>query len=147
MAALVYASSADYTGLYPQATPQADIDTRLRFASRLVRRDTVAAIYAVNTDGSPSDPGIAEAFKEATCAQVYAWQQAGIDPAAGGLQQPGTLVASKSLDGGTVAYDNSLTASTTAMQERKAMIDDLVPEAVMILMDALGGAGRPWIYG
>jgi hypothetical protein len=145
---VVYATSADYTGQYPTAAVPANIDAQLRYASRLVRRDTQTAIYDVLNDGAtPSDPNVAEAFTEATCAQVNSWVTAGIDPFASGLQKAGTAIASKSLDGKAISYDNSVNNSVAAFRARQALIEELCPEAVLILQDALIGLTRPWLRG
>lgn len=42
-------------------------------ASRLVSRETKAALYDVDSAGYPSDTDIRDAFRDATCAQVDVW--------------------------------------------------------------------------
>ena len=41
---------------------------------------TSGAIYATSTDGTPYDPRIRAAFRDATLAQAESWVRAGIDP-------------------------------------------------------------------
>ena len=111
-----YATTTQYeqSGWYYGSTPS-NITRLLLIASQRVDEATVAAIYDTDDTGQPTDPNISAAFTEAVCAQVAAWQAAGItDPSASALMQPGTVRSSKSLDGGSVGYDNSLVTSAAA---------------------------------
>jgi hypothetical protein len=79
----VYATAADYTTWVgadesdSTAVVPADIDRQLARASLDVERATLTAVYAVDGDGLPTDTTIAQAFEDATCAQVEAWQSTG----------------------------------------------------------------------
>lgn len=72
---LPYASSADlatYTGLGIVT----GADRVLQRASDLMDK-TVKARYSVDSDGIPTDPIIAEALRDAVCAQVEFWSEVG----------------------------------------------------------------------
>lgn len=146
---IVYATSQDYTDTY-SGTPPADADRLLATASRWVREATVGDIY--DTDPAtllPTDAATLAAFKDATCAQVFAWTTAGVDPATGGIltSSGAKIVAAKNLDGGSVSYDNTLSTSATAVAERQRIATVLCDEAVLILRQAGLGSTRAWTYG
>jgi hypothetical protein len=144
-----YATTTQYeqSGWYYGSTP-ANIDRLLLLASQRVDEATVAAIYDTDDTGQPTDPNISAAFTEAVCAQVAAWQAAGIaDPSAGALMQPGAVRSSKSLDGASIGYDNSLVTGATATAERQRLARELCDEAAAILRQAGLTPGTVWVYG
>lgn len=68
--ARVYATSADYQ-TYTGQTPPADINTRLARASRFLDSQVFRLCwYEVDEDGLPANAAVAEAFRDATCAQA-----------------------------------------------------------------------------
>jgi hypothetical protein len=79
--ALVYANLGDLAGNKPEDVTLSSSDTeltrQLASASREIRRATKTAIYDVDTDGYPTDTDLREAFRLATCAQVYWWSETG----------------------------------------------------------------------
>lgn len=133
---LVYATSDDlatFTG-----NPAPDNAARLlKGASALVRTATRAALYDVTSTGLPSDPDIAEAFRDATCAQAAEWIDKGVDPASG--TAPG-VPQSSGIGGATVNWGapGGLTPEQTLHQ--------LVPDALWYLEAAglLSGTVQVW---
>lgn len=81
MAPRVYATRADLVayGLPPGVTaPDEPEATRvLTRASERVDDALVSALYRTNTDGTPYDPDVVEALRNATCAQVIEWRRTG----------------------------------------------------------------------
>jgi hypothetical protein len=119
----------------PAAVP-ANAAALLRSASYLIRSETKKAVYDT-ADGLPSDTAVAEAFRDATCAQAAFWAASGIDPSLGAAGvQP--LAASKSIGGASIAY--SVYAATAEARANSA--GALGPEAFFILEAAglLGGS-------
>lgn len=55
---------------------QADL-RMLKRASLAVSKATMTAVYDVDADGLPEDDQVAEALRDATCAQVEAWLASG----------------------------------------------------------------------
>jgi len=141
---LVYATSSDYSTWSGADTGPDNVDQLLRSASLLVRDATAAAYYQVDTTGLPSDAILLQAFNDATCAQVSAWVAAGIDPNAVGLLTT-PIVRAKALDGGSVDYDTSLSASVTAFQARQQIATGLCVEAQRILASSGLVLTAPWI--
>ncbi|WP_280466066.1 hypothetical protein [Nocardia brasiliensis] len=121
-------------------TEQPDDDEaklRIRYASQLVRKATRLDLYEVDPAGLPLDLDVAEAFRDATCAQVAMWFGAGIDPAAGTAGR--TIgILSQSADGGSVTYADSVSA-----EEVMASLTGLVPVALDILRNAGLASTRP----
>jgi hypothetical protein len=133
---LVYATPDELTTFLGEAAPD-NADRLLRGASGLVRSATRAALYDVTSTGMPSDPDIAEAFRDATCAQAAEWISSGVNPAAG--TSPGTPKAS-GIGGANVQWDSpgGLTPEQTLTQ--------LIPDAVWYLDSAglLSGTVQVW---
>lgn len=132
---LIYATGADLTAWLDPLPLPANSAALLRSGSLLVRSTTMTALYAVDTEGKPSDATVLAAFKDATCAQAAFWSAAGIDPAAGGIPVAAP-VRSKRLGSGAVDYDTSVSASVTAFQVKQAAATSLCAEAWMILQQA-----------
>lgn len=61
-------------------TPQAIVSAVLGKASGDMDRALIAAVYATDTDGMPTDDGVADTFMRATCAQAE-YRVAHQDPA------------------------------------------------------------------
>lgn len=132
-----YATADDFAASDWNITPPpANLDRLLATASRMVRRATMTAYYATDTAGSPTDSDVAEAMREATCAQAGTWGLTDIDPAKGGVQLGGKLIASKSLLGGSISYDNGAAGSVTTMQARGTAATELSTDAYLILAEA-----------
>lgn len=90
-------------------------DALLRAASALIDVATTTAIYAVDTDGVPRDRRVADALRDATCAQAATWAALGIDPVKGPAGDDGPrIIARKSLGSGTVEYEPSGAATARA---------------------------------
>lgn len=139
---LTYATVDDLTVWTGQIAPD-NATQLLRSASGLVRRSTVTAIYTAAPSGAPSDPDVAEAFRDATCAQAAFWAVAGIDPAAGQVGAASErLVSASSIGGAAVTYG---TAGDVAAA-KTAALDELCNEAAFILAEA-GMLGQPWATG
>jgi hypothetical protein len=71
-------AGSGYGATAPAVTidPPTDLTRLLLRASELIDDYTRTAIYAVDTDGMPTDTDIIAAFRDATCAQVEAWETA-----------------------------------------------------------------------
>lgn len=132
---LVYAVDADLTEWTGGAPNPANVVALLRSASMLVRSATIASLYGTDTTGLPSDATVAEAFRDATCAQVVAWTAAGVDPTGAGINTT-TPVRGKKLGSGSVEYDTAASSSVIAFQAKRAAASTLCPEAYMILQQA-----------
>ncbi|WP_208630409.1 hypothetical protein [Amycolatopsis kentuckyensis] len=139
--ALVYATLGDLAGSKPEDVTLSSSDTeltrQLASASREIRRATKTAIYDTDTDGYPTDTDVREAFRLATCAQVYWWAETGDEQGvAGQFTNVSIGPVSMSRGGGSAG-------SGAAGQGR------LAPAADTILRDAgvLAGAivaSYPW---
>jgi hypothetical protein len=117
----------------PPAAPS-DAGVLLRQASSLVRQAIRGALYAVDSDGIPTDATLALALAEATCAQAAAWSTNGVNPTAGRAGAT-AAVASKSLGGATVQYASY--AADAQARSDLASGDVLISEALRVL-DAAG---------
>ncbi|WP_157124752.1 hypothetical protein [Nocardia pseudovaccinii] len=131
---LVYATPADLTGrLDPIPSHAVALITA---ASTRIRDITSNDLYDITPAGLPADDDLREALREATCLQVIAWVNAGIDPSAAGLQP---VIASQSADGGSVTYSRPDPDTIRRAAER------LCHEAVLMLRNAGLASGRPLI--
>lgn len=131
MARPIYATTEQYEA-YTESTAPQGIGPLLRRASGVVLYATRAAVYDTTSEGTPSDPDLAEAMTEATCALVQAWEAAGVDPVAG----TGTkVVQSKSAAGASVTY--ALDEAEARRATSLASGDSLTGEAWRVL-DAAG---------
>ena len=130
----VYATTADLT-TWSEAPAPANAAGLLRSASLLVEAATKAAVYDTGADGKPTAGAVADAFRDATCAQAAMWSAAGIDPAGGGVASSAP-VRSKKLGSGAIDYDTSVNASVTAFEAKRAAATTLCLEAWLILQQA-----------
>lgn len=119
-------------------------DTQILLASAVVREATLTAIYAIDSDGVPSDPDLAALFKAATVAQVAYWQALGIDPAEGDSgAATGGVASSKSIGSASISHDSRTVADVA--DARRSALRSLGPEAAAILAALPHGAVR--VYG
>ena len=108
---LIYADAADlqtWTGAPPDDAAKAT--ALLRRASFLVGRAIRNDLYDVTPSGMPADPDLADAVRDATCAQVEVWLAGGLDVIAGPGGQP-ALPTVSAIDGAQVSFDAYLTAA------------------------------------
>ncbi|WP_063023826.1 hypothetical protein [Nocardia niwae] len=135
---LTYAVPDDLMdGWLAEEPDAAEAERDIRYASILVRKATRLDIYEVDPAGLPTEPDVIEAMRDATCAQVAEWQEAGINPAAGSV---GRVVAikSESADGGSVTYADGPSAA-----EIKASLSQLCSAGLDILRNAGLASTRP----
>ncbi len=113
----VYATKFDYERFAeePFGGDDALLNKRLRAASIEVEKLTRRASYAVDEEGYPTDPVIAEAFAEATCAVVEYWQ-ASDDPLGIDAVQGAVKIGSVSL--GTTSSGSSDLSDWEKLQQR-----------------------------
>lgn len=130
--ALTYATKADLETFTGEATTLSDAQAGryITLASALVRRATRAAVYDTDATGAPSDTDVADAFRDAVCAQVAYWETHDIDPTMGraGVKGP---VTSSSIGSGQVTRQ----LPATAAEDQAASVDQLIPEAWAYLED------------
>src|SRR5690606_4672629 len=103
----------------------------LATASRMVTAATRTAIYDTTPAGLPDDDDVADAFRDATVAQVVAWVRLGLDPATGPAGVTGPP-ASSSIGSASV----NLAAREGQGEDRVKTVVTLVPEAWAILDEA-----------
>ncbi|WP_052314081.1 hypothetical protein [Nocardia thailandica] len=131
MAVLIYAAPDDLIdGAWLTGTVPANAALLIRFASILVRRATMCDRYDTDPTGLPADTVVAEAFRDATCAQAAMWSLAGIDPAAGSVGRE-LAIASQTADGGSVTYGDTITGA-----EIDQALNRLHTAALLILRNA-----------
>lgn len=68
-----YATAAQLTAYLPAGAAPADAERLLDRASELIDSVLLAAVYDVDTAGSPTDADAIAALVDATCAQVEFW--------------------------------------------------------------------------
>jgi hypothetical protein len=97
-----YATTADYANA-TGAAPPAGARLLLSRASARIDELLVAAVYAVDEDGMPTDPAVVEALRDATCAQARYMTATGGDDAGDGYSQVsiGNVSMSGRMLGGT----------------------------------------------
>ena len=126
----VYATEADYNAVAEEAwTGDAGVLTkRLRAASVEVEKVTRLSRYDVDDDGFATDPDIADAFTEATCAIVEHWEDTG-DPRGTDAAQGAVKILSVSL------------GTTSSNQDSASAHDKLVARIGSRAIDVLTNAG------
>lgn len=128
---LVYAQPADLTDWLTQDGVPEHANRLIRSASLLVAEATRAAVYDVDTTtGLPYALTYVEALRDATCAQVAAWDALGIDPAKGAAGAP-ALESAKSIGGASISYAVDVQAAAGAQAAT-----GLCEEALRILAGA-----------
>lgn len=135
----VYATAPDLTA-FMGSQPDSDVDVTpmLRKASLLVTTACRLDCYDVTPTGIPSDEDLAEAMRDAVCAQVELWVAAGYNPVAGaGGQDPRVTVSA--VDGASVSFDTYLTAPARINE-----INQLCPDSLRILRNAGLASSAVW---
>lgn len=124
---LVYATPDQYETWSGKPAPD-DIGARLARASGVVQRATRTAVYDVTPAGLPSDPDVADAFREATCEQVAYWLTTGDQQGTAGTWQ-------------SVSIGRASMSRAAGQQGRPSTRDRLAPLADDVLSNAglLGG--------
>lgn len=107
----IFATVEDFDQFTRTTTPSEGrdaLEADLLTASRIVERALFGAVFAVGSDGLPSDPTVRGAITEATCAQVVDFEEEGDSsgrsfrggslgsltlPASGGSSAPGNRLA------------------------------------------------------
>lgn len=132
----LYATPGDVADWIGEETPPENADSLIRNASLLVEAATRLDRYSVDLDGKPTDYRIAEAFRDATCAQAALWHANDMNPAKGFAGQTGQI-QSQSVPGGSVSYSGALSAA-----EMGAAVTGLCDSAINILRNAGLGKGQ-----
>lgn len=149
MGAPQYATAADYRtycGLNENDPIPDNLTLLLTAAALAVREYTMTLFYQTDPNtGLPSDGGLANTFRDATCAQAAALDANGIDPAMGGAYDP-AMTASKSISGASMSSSGADQQATAML--RRQIATGLCPQSIRILR--LGGAmtlTSPWRVG
>lgn len=113
------------------------VERLLRLASMKVGYAVRRAIFDVTPAGLPADPDVAEALRDATCAQVEVWHLGEVEA---GVVDTEARVSKSSIEGASVEYD-------TAGADAKATLlrEHLCTEAWEILALAGLTGGMPWV--
>lgn len=133
MAQRVYATVSDYAEYAeePFDGDDATLLKRLRRASSVVDGLTRYSVYRMDDDGMPLDSDVADAFRDATCAQVEYWETTD-DPTGAESTMGPVRIGSVSLGGSGVGG--------SAQNTRSASDSRVAIEAVEILRNAGLGA-------
>lgn len=115
-------------------TAPVNAEMLIKRASRLVATATRGAIYTVDDNDLPVDLTLLAALNEATLAQTTAWYLNDIDPRKGVGGANDVAIASKSLGGASVSYQNSQSATDAKVALASGQTLDL--EAHRILLEA-----------
>lgn len=129
MAQRVYATLADYedfTDGEHEAESVEAVNAKLRRASIVIDGLTRTSRYLVDEDGYPTDSDDAEAFKDATCAQMAWWDDSG--DVSGSASQDGTFSI------GSVSI--GARGRSTGNGAPSAAASRVAPEAITILQNA-----------
>lgn len=136
---LIYATPAELTTWMGRDAPD-NATTLLWEASTLVADACLADIYDTTPDRMPTDQGLRDAMRDATCIQAAFWAAHGIDPAKGRAGMTEVVTAS-SIDGASVS------TNAGELEAAKAeSLDGLIPSALRILRQAGLGSNlvRSW---
>ncbi len=130
-------ATAEQYAEYAQQEAPANIDRLLRIASAWVQDTVKRARFTVTADGDPQDPHIAEALRDATCEQIYVWQENGVEP---GHSPERGAVTSSSIGDASISYETD-----SVVRDRALIASSIAPTALTIL-DAAGlWEGHPWV--
>lgn len=132
---LVYAMPTDVEKWMGEPAPEGVVPL-IRRASTMVGVATRMARYDVTPAGGPADTDVADAMRDAVCAQVAAWHTAGVDPSG---ERIVAKVAATSIDGVNLTYGQD-----AASAERDRVATTLCSEAWDILTLAGLAGGKPW---
>jgi hypothetical protein len=108
----VYATAADLTAWLSAGTVVPEPDRLLARASTKVEALLLTAVYDVDSGGAPTDPDVAQALNDATCAQVEWWLLTG-DEAGAGSQYQSVSIGKISLSRGYSAAGSATGQSQT----------------------------------
>lgn len=131
-----YATPGDVAEWIGLETPPDNAESLIRHASLLVEAATRLDRYATDVEGKPTAFDVAQAFRDATCAQVELWHTNGMNPSKGFAGQSGQI-QSQSVPGGSVSYSGALSAA-----EMGAAVTSLSDNAIHILKNAGLGKGQ-----
>ncbi len=106
----VYATLTDYADWTDTPAPSTLDQRAFLFASRRLDRALIGARYDTDTAGMPTAAGVIEAMREATCAIVEAWIEAGDATGTGRL--PGPEWGSVSIGGVSLSRPSTTPAGT-----------------------------------
>ncbi|MFB7617824.1 hypothetical protein [Kitasatospora sp. NPDC056181] len=107
----VYATSSDYQTYTGQA-PAADTDRLLAKASRFLDAQILRSCwYLVDDAGLPTDPLVAAALRDATCAQAQWWGDVGDSTGAAGAGWGNVQIGSVSLGRSVTAVNGTDSAA------------------------------------
>ena len=129
MTVRVYADAAAYAAYFPGSTAPDNLAVLLRQASRLVDKLLRGRVYDVDADLLPTDPDVAAAMSDATCA------------IAGELDALGTLTAGGTKQWGAVSIGNVSLSNPQAGAGETALVVDGVPVPLAAIL-ALGDVGQ-----
>lgn len=129
----IYATVEELATYLDDVAP-ANAEMLLKRASRLVATATRGAIYTVDDNDLPVDLTLLAALNEATLAQATAWYLNDIDPRKGVGGATDAAIASKSLGGASVSYQNSQSATDAKVALASGNSLDL--EAHRVLLEA-----------
>lgn len=112
MAQRVYATESDYLEFSEDEVAPDKIDSLLRRASAEVESHIRTAVYVTDEDGYPTDPDIADALRDATCAYVAYWDETDDITGAEAIAGP-VKIGSVSLGGTSTGGASSRTPADT----------------------------------
>lgn len=101
-------------------------------ATTIIRGLTITAVYATGPDGTPSDNAVAEALRDATCAQAVWFDQTG-DDGSGAASAYSTM----SLGSARLSVGGAGSSTNTGVTQSR-----YAPEAIQILSNAGLTAGQ-----
>ena len=124
--ARVYAIPSDLAAVpWNLDLPEREALSLLHRATPLIEGLTTTARYAVDEEGLPTDLDVAEAFRDAVCAQACWFDETG-DPSGASARYNSLSLGSFSASGGGTGSGTNTTAATSR----------IAPEAVQILQTA-----------
>jgi hypothetical protein len=129
-----YATTGDLAG-YLGAAPPAGARRLLVQATRRVDELLIAAVYRVDQDGMPTDPDVAAALRNATCAQAAWFEETGDEQGSGIAER----YSSVRIGNVQLAGPGEGSSSSSSSDGRFA------PDAVRILRLAGLLNGHPWV--
>lgn len=130
---IVYADATDLDTWVDGLDTERPVAPLLREASRRVGHACRNDLYKTQPDGTPDDDDLADAMRDAVCAQVEVWLAADVDPIAGAAGITPTKTV-KTVDGVTIQYDAA--SATEVTKARAAVAVDLCDAALSILRAA-----------
>lgn len=134
----IYADSADYLAWTGETTEPPKIQGLLRMASSKVEQAAELAHYETDDKFMPTDEDVAEAFRDATCAQAAHLASNGVDPSTGAAASV-KVVASQSMKGAALTF----VVDQDAIDRRAQAADTLALEAYNVLKGA--GLLNGWV--